>query len=112
MHDLLPGLAAAALAGCGGHYAVHGATPGAGRVVSPVANGVTVVADGGLFVSATVAISAASANALAAAGIVGYLIAANDAYRPSPPRMRADRTVNEQDCAKPIANATANLNCR
>jgi hypothetical protein len=34
-----------------------------------------------------------------------------DAWRPAP-RMAADRPINEQDCAQPIAAPGANLKCR
>jgi hypothetical protein len=90
--------ALAALPGCATHSAVYLASGGA-------------VADGGLFVSASVAVGSATANALAAAGILTFLIVANDGYAPAP-RMREDRTVHEQDCTKPIENLTANLKCR
>jgi hypothetical protein len=34
-----------------------------------------------------------------------------DAWRPAP-KMAADRSINEQDCAQPIAAPGANLKCR
>ena len=90
--------ALAAFSGCATHSAAYLGTS-------------SVVTDGGLFVSASVALSSAAANALAVAGIVTYLIVANDGYAPAP-KMREDRTVHEQDCTKPLEKPTANLKCR
>jgi hypothetical protein len=73
--------------------------------------GAGAAADGGLVVSGSAVFGAGMANALAAAGIITYLIVANDSYAPAP-KMREDRTVHEQDCTKPITNWTANLKCR
>jgi hypothetical protein len=87
-------LAAAALAGCAGT---------SGHIVS----------DGGLYGSVTIGISATTANVIGAVGIIGLLAAANDVTpvaRPLP--MLEDRTINEQDCTRPIASTTANLRCR
>jgi hypothetical protein len=95
---LLVGAAVASLPGCATHSAAYIGTGGA-------------VTNGGLFVSASIAVSSATANALAVAGIVTYLIVANDGYTPAP-KMREDRTVHEQDCTKPIEHPAANLKCR
>jgi hypothetical protein len=95
---LLVSAALGSLPGCATHSAAYFASSGA-------------AADGGLFVSASVALGSATANALAVAGVIAYLIAANDGYAPAP-RMREDRTVHEQDCTKPIEKPTANLKCR
>ena len=97
---LVATLAAGALAGCGGNYAAHGA----------VSTGGAVVVDGGLTVS--IGLSETAANVIAAGGIISILAAGNN-LSPLPPRpMRTDRTINEQDCTKPIVTPTANLRCR
>jgi hypothetical protein len=91
---LVPVLAAATLAGCANS---------SGFVVS----------DGGLHASVTIPISSTTANVIGAVGIIGLLMVANDvtpAVRPLP--MLEDRTINEQDCTRPIASTTANLKCR
>jgi hypothetical protein len=31
---------------------------------------------------------------------------------PKPPELAPNRAVNEQDCTRPVADATANLKCR
>lgn len=69
------------------------------------------IVDGGLVAGATVGISAAAANAIAAIGIAGLLVVANDWRLLPPPAMREDRAINLQDCSKPIANWSANLRC-
>jgi hypothetical protein len=100
-------LAASLLAGCAGH------APVVGGAVAPAVPASSVVVNGGLTASFTFEISSAAANALFGAALVGFLIAGNNAYYPvrwTP--MREDRAVNEQDCTKPIADATANLKCR
>jgi hypothetical protein len=99
-------LAAAALAGCGGNYAAHGAGAAAGGSSG------SVVVDGGLHASVTISISSAAANAIAAGALIGFLAAGNNVSPLRPAPMREDRTINEQDCTQPIANAAANLKCR
>jgi hypothetical protein len=100
-------LVATALPGCASNYAIHGSTFGA----SPVAaTGTVIVVNGGLY--ATVSLGATAANVLAGVGIVALLAAGNGLSPIPPPTMREDREVNEQDCTKPIASATANLKCR
>lgn len=79
-------------------------------VVPPV-EGVRIISDGGLFVSATIGISAATANAIAGIFILGILAAENGLSPLPPPKMREDRTINLQDCSKPIVNGSANLKC-
>jgi hypothetical protein len=96
-------LAAAALAGCGGNSVMVGSA-GAPPPVPPPP---------GLSASVSISISSTAANILAAGAVIGFLVVGNDVlpWSPAPP-MREDRTVNEQDCTQPIANATANLKCR
>lgn len=103
--------AAVATGGCASNMASSFSTGGAAVPVVPVAEGVRVVADGGLFVGATIGLSAAAANTIAVIGILGFLAVANDWSMLPPPKMRADRTINLQDCSKPIANWSANLKC-
>jgi hypothetical protein len=79
-------------------------------VVPPV-GGVRVIADGGLFVSATIGLSSAAANTIAGIFILGILAAENGLSPLPPPRMREDRTINLQDCSKAIVNWSANLKC-
>jgi hypothetical protein len=84
-----------------------------GGVPQPVLppGSVKVVADGGLFVSTTIALSATTANVLSGIFIVGFLAAGNDLSPRVPLKMREDRTINLQDCSKPIENWSANLKC-
>jgi hypothetical protein len=93
---LVPGI----LAGCGGQYAVHGATP---------TQQTAIIVDGGLTIS--IALSEAAATAISVVGIVG-LVAVGNGMTWDPPRMKEDRAINEQDCTKPIVNLTANLKCK
>ena len=105
-------LAAAVVgAGCASNMASSFSTGGAAVAPVPLAEGVRVVADGGLFVGATIGLSTAAANTIAVIGILGFLAVANDWSALPPPQMRADRTVNLQDCSKPIENWSANLKC-
>jgi len=104
-------LAAAAVAsGCASNVASSFGTGGAPYPIPPP-GGVKVIADGGLFVSATIGLSAATANVLSGIFIVGFLAAGNDISPRLPAKMREDRTINLQDCSKPIANWSANLKC-
>jgi hypothetical protein len=96
------------LAGCASSTA-SSVRVGGPPVAPPAPNSGYVIVDGGLAAGATVGISTATANAIAAVGILGFLVVAND-WLPAP-ALRADRTVNLQDCTKPIANWTANLRC-
>jgi hypothetical protein len=57
-----------------------------------------------------IGIGATASNVIVGGAMLGIL-AAGDGYAPVPP-MKADRTVNEQDCGKPIEQPTANLRCR
>ncbi len=93
VRTLVAALSAAALAGC---------ASSSGSVVS----------DGGLYASVTIPISSTAANVIGAVGILGLLAAANDVSPLRPAPMRADRTINEQDCTRPIADGLANLRCR
>lgn len=95
-------LAAAALASCGGSYAVQGAG------ATPVAH--TSVVDDGLF--ASVSLGAAASSVITGLAIVAIVAAGNEALPPMPLRMKEDRSINEQDCTQPIADFTANLKCR
>jgi hypothetical protein len=111
-------LAAAVLgaSGCASNVASSVSTGGMVRPVPPIAvvppvEGLRVVSDGGLFVSATISLSAAAANTIAAIFIVGILAAENGLSPLPPPKMREDRAINLQDCAKAIAKWTANLKC-
>lgn len=63
----------------------------------------------GLFVS--VPLDTAATNIITGAAMVGILVAGNG-YRLDDAPMRADRTVHEQDCTKPIENPGANLRCK
>jgi hypothetical protein len=89
----VPVLAGAALAGCASSYG-------------------SVVSDGGLHASISIPISSTTANVIGAVGIIGLLAVGNDVLPVRPAPMRADRTINEQDCTQPIASSTANLKCR
>jgi hypothetical protein len=104
-------LAAAAMAsGCASNVASSFNPGGVPHPILPPGS-VKVVADGGLFVSATIGISAATANVLTGVFLLGFLAAGNN-FSPRPPAtLRADRTVNLQDCSKPIENGSANLRC-
>lgn len=77
----------------------------------PPPDGIRVISDGGLYVSATVGLSAATANVLSALFIAGFLAAGNGLSPRLPPKMREDRAINLQDCSKPIENGSANLRC-
>ncbi len=92
-------------------FGTSGVAHPAPPIVVPPVEGIRVIADGGLFVSATIALSAAAANALAAVAVVGFLAAGNNISPRLPARMREDRAINLQDCSKPIANWSANLKC-
>ena len=103
-------LAAAALAsGCASNVA-SSFNPGGVQPVLPP-GGVKVISDGGLYVSATIGLSAAAANVLSAIFIAGCLAAGNDLSPVPSLKMRADRTINVQDCTQPIENWSANLRC-
>ena len=106
LRGLILGVSAAALAGCGGNYAAHSASAGAGGSSG------SVVVDGGLHASVSISISAAAANAIAAGALIGFLAVGNNLAPLRPAPMREDRTINEQDCTQPIANGLANLKCR
>jgi len=93
LRTLAAALGAAALAGC---------ASSSGSVVS----------DGGLHASVTIPISATAANVIAAVGIVGLLAAGNNVSPARPAPMLEDRTINEQDCTRPLEQPTANLKCR
>lgn len=99
--------AAAAVSGCASSYVVAGSTPGAAMAVT---TGTAVVVNGGLW--ASISLSTAAVNVLAGVGIASLLLAGNGISAVSPPPMREDREVNEQDCTAPIVNLTANLKCR
>jgi len=101
--------AAAVAAGCASNVA-SSFNPGGVQPVLPPGS-VKVIADGGLFVSATIALSATTANVLSGIFLVGFLAAGNDIPPRLPPKMRADRTINLQDCSKAIENWSANLKC-
>ncbi|HET9043143.1 MAG TPA: hypothetical protein VFN70_08355 [Burkholderiales bacterium] len=104
-------LAAAAVAsGCASNVASSFGTAGAPYPTLPPGS-VKVIADGGLFVSATIGLSAAAANVLSGIFLVGFLAAGNDISPLPPAKMREDRAINLQDCSKPIANWSANLRC-
>jgi hypothetical protein len=104
-------LAAAAIAsGCASNAASSFNPGGVPQPILPPGS-VKVVADGGLFVSATIGISAATANVLSGIFIVGFLAAGNNISPRLPPKMREDRAINLQDCSKPIENWSANLKC-
>lgn len=101
---------AAGLGGCASSM-TSSVDVGGPPIVAPAPNSAFVIVDGGLIAGATIGISAAAANAIAATGILGMLIVANDWRLLPPPKMREDRAVNLQDCSKPIVNWTANLRC-
>jgi hypothetical protein len=71
-----------------------------------------VVSDGGLHASVTVPISTTTANVIGAVGIIGLLAVGNNVSPARSALMLEDRSVNEQDCTRPIANGLANLKCR
>jgi hypothetical protein len=106
--------AALAAGGCASNMASSFSTGGvaaAPPIALPAAEGIRVVADGGLFVGASIGISAAAANTIAVIGIVGLVAVGNNWPLLPPAKMREDRTINVQDCSKPIVNWTANLKC-
>ena len=104
-------LAAAAVAsGCASNAASSFGAAAAPYPIPPPGS-VKVIADGGLFISATIGLSAAAANVLSGIFIVGFLAAGNDISPRLPAKMRADRAINLQDCSKPIVNWSANLKC-
>jgi hypothetical protein len=106
--------------GCSSYVASSVSTGGMVRPTPPIAvppvavppvEGLRVISDGGLFVSATIGLSQAAANVIAGIFIVGIL-AADNGFSPRPaPKMREDRAINLQDCTKAIANWSANLKC-
>jgi hypothetical protein len=98
------------VAGCGANVA-SSVRVGGPPVVAPIPDASFVIVDGGLVAGATFGISAAAANAIAVVGIVGFLFVANDWRFVPPPKLSEGRTVNLQDCTKPIVNWTANLRC-
>ncbi len=109
-HRLAAVLAAAAVAsGCASN-AASSFNPGGVQPVLPPGS-IKVISDGGLYVSATIGLSAAAANVLSAIFIAGYLVAANDVALGPPPKMREGRAINLQDCSRPIENRSANLKC-
>lgn len=83
------------IAGCSAHYGGH-----IGESMHP--------GDAGLHMS--VGISGAAADVVVGGAMLGIL-AAGAGYDSTPP-MKADRTINEQDCTKPLVNQAANLRCR
>jgi hypothetical protein len=93
-------VAACALAACSAQTAVRTGVP---------ASGSSLVIDGGL--KASVRLGATATNVIAAGAIVSILAAGND-LGPELAPMKEDRTINVQDCTRPIANPTANLMCR
>ena len=108
----------ASLGGCSWGYST-GASSGAGAATpaaAGAAEGGTVVAGGtGLYVS--VSLGQAAANIMVAAtgaAIYAAMLHEGGEWRPAwrDRPMREDRTVNEQDCAKPVTNAQANLKCK
>jgi hypothetical protein len=103
-------LAAALVSGCASNVASSFNPGGVPQPILPPGS-VKVVADGGLFVSTTIALSATTANVLSGIFIVGFLAAGNDISPHLPAKMREDRAINLQDCSKPIANWSANLKC-
>jgi hypothetical protein len=103
-------LAAALVSGCASNVASSFNPGGVPQPILPPGS-VKVVADGGLFVSTTIALSATTANVLSGIFIVGFLAAGNDISPRPPLKMREDRTINLQDCSKPIENWSANLKC-
>jgi len=109
---LLPALVAALIgaSGCSSNMVSSFGASGVAYPVPPV-EGIRVIADGGLFVSATIALSAAAANVLGAVVVVGFLAAGNNISPRLPAQMREDRAINLQDCSKAIANWSANLKC-
>jgi len=111
----------AALAGCSGWEYAMGASYGTSPVAAGSAtaaastSGTTIVAGGGgLYVS--VSLGSTAANVLAAAtGVAIYaaMLQESGEWRPwGGPPMLEGRTVNEQDCTKPIADMQANLKCK
>ena len=89
------------LAGCGGHANVQMSS--------------NTVAPGG--VSTGGAVQAQSNSTLGVLIAIGVLMGASYASDRQPasipaPAMDSDRSVNEQDCTKPIVDRSANLRCR
>jgi hypothetical protein len=98
------------VSGCSSNMVSSFGSSGAPYPVPPPGS-ISVISDGGLFVSATIALSATAANVLSGIFILGFLAAGNDISPLPPAKMREDRTINLQDCSKPIANWSANLKC-
>jgi hypothetical protein len=114
---LLAALAAALIgaSGCSSNmvssFGASGMAHSAPPIVVPPPGGIHVISDGGLFVSATIGISAAAATVIAAVAVVGFLAVGNNISPRLPAKMREDRAINLQDCSKPIAVWSANLKC-
>jgi hypothetical protein len=116
-------IVAAALAlltgGCGGWDYAMGASYGTPAVApasgSAAATTGAVIAGGtGLFVS--ISLSTAAANVMAAAtgaAIYAAMLQESGEWRSwGGPPMLEGRTINEQDCTKPIVDTQANLKCK
>ena len=103
------------VSGCSSNMVSSFGSSGLAHPAPPIAvpppGSIKVISDGGLFVSATIALSATAANVLSGIFIVGFLAAGNDISPRLPAKMREDRTINLQDCSKPIANWSTNLRC-
>jgi hypothetical protein len=109
------------LGGCSGVEYAMGASYGTSTAaVAPVAAGasateITIIAGGtGLYVS--VSLGTAAANVMAAAtgaAIYAAMLQESGEWRPwRGPPMLEGRSINEQDCTKPIADPLANLKCK
>jgi len=105
---IVSALAALALSACAGANTEIASNTVAGPLTPPPP-GTAVVAG-----AATVTVvSGSGAAALAGAVVLGALFSYADEPRDRlPPPLLEDRSVNEHDCSKPIADYTANLRCR
>ena len=100
-------LAVLALSACAGANTEIATNTVAGTAVPPAG---TTVVSGAVGVSVA---GGSAAAAIGAAGILGAMFYYNDEPRDRlPPPLLEDRSVNEHDCSKPIADYTANLRCR
>jgi hypothetical protein len=118
---LFPALLAAMLAGCSAHTSLR------------IGSGATSIAPGTSVTSSAAGVSVQSTSTAGALLAIGVLAAATYGsesgdygirYRANPflalepntpraaPPLDGSRRVNEQDCTRPIADASANLRCR
>ena len=95
-------------AGCGGHANVQIQGSGVPGLATVPAG--TAVGGGSLGASIQ---GGSAAGALLAIGLLGATVfSQSDRLPHRPPALDPARTVNEQDCSRPIENPSANLKCK